>query len=127
MASSIFPHVPGYHFQLTIAAPAGSSHYSKLRLADLGRIVDYINLMAYDYAGSWSSIASHSANLYANTDLPQSTPFNTDNTVKAYLDAGVPSHKLILGMPAYGRSFISASGIGEPHSGIGLPNKGLGS
>ncbi|KAG6990277.1 Chitinase 1 [Fusarium oxysporum f. sp. conglutinans] len=84
-------HAPGYHFQLTIAAPAGSSHYSKLRLEDLGRIVDYINLMAYDYAGSWSSVAGHSANLYANTDIPQSTPFNTDDAVKAYLDAGVPS------------------------------------
>ncbi|KAL9572196.1 hypothetical protein ACKAV7_003684 [Fusarium commune] len=120
-------HAPGYHFQLTIAAPAGSSHYSKLRLADLGRIVDYINLMAYDYAGSWSSVAGHSANLFANTDIPQSTPFNTDDAVKAYLDAGVPSHKLILGMPAYGRSFIGASGMGEPHSGVGLPNKALGS
>ncbi|KAH7190942.1 glycoside hydrolase superfamily [Fusarium oxysporum] len=106
-------HAPGYHFQLTIAAPAGSSHYSKLRLEDLGRIVDYINLMAYDYAGSWSSVAGHSANLYANTDIPQSTPFNTDDAVKAYLDAGVPSHKLILGMPAYGRSFIGASGSWE--------------
>ncbi|KAF5255808.1 hypothetical protein FOXYS1_13753 [Fusarium oxysporum] len=120
-------HAPGYHFQLTTAAPAGSSHYSKLRLADLGRIVDYINLMAYDYAGSWSSVAGHSANLYANTDIPQSTPFNTDDAVKAYLDAGVPSHKLILGMPAYGRSFIGVSGMGEPHSGVGLPNKALGS
>ncbi|KAF4502819.1 Chitinase 1 [Fusarium agapanthi] len=120
-------HAPGYHFQLTIAAPAGSSHYSKLRLADLGRVVDYINLMAYDYAGSWSSVAGHNANLYANTDIPQSTPFNTDDAVKAYLDAGVPSHKLILGMPAYGRSFIGASGIGEPYSGVGLPDKALGS
>ncbi|EXK25333.1 hypothetical protein FOQG_14656 [Fusarium oxysporum f. sp. raphani 54005] len=120
-------HSPGYHFQLTIAAPAGSSHYSKLRLADLGRIVDYINLMAYDYDGPWSSVAGHSANLYANTYIPQSTPFNTDDAVKACLAAGVPSRKLILGMPAYGRSFIGAAGIGEPYSAVGLPNKALGS
>ncbi|KAF4337338.1 42 kDa endochitinase precursor [Fusarium beomiforme] len=112
---------------LTIAAPAGSSHYTKLRLADLGGVVDYINLMAYDYAGSWSSVAGYNANLYANTDIPQSTPFNTDDAVKAYLEAGVPPHKLILGMPAYGRSFIGASDMGEPYSGVGLPNKALGS
>ncbi|SPJ84230.1 related to endochitinase [Fusarium torulosum] len=120
-------HAPGYHFQLTIAAPAGSSHYSKLHLADLGRIVDYVNLMAYDYAGSWSPVTGHNANLYANRDLPQSTPFNTDDAVNAYLNAGVPGHKLILGMPVYGRSFLGASGMGQPHAGVGLPNKALGS
>ncbi|KAL3587806.1 Chitinase 4 [Fusarium poae] len=120
-------HAPGYHFQLTIAAPTGSSHYSKLHLADLGAKVDYINLMAYDYAGSWSPAAGHNANLYANTDLPQSTPFNTDDAVKAYLEAGVPARKLVLGMLVYGRSFLGSSGMGEPHSGVGLANKALGS
>jgi chitinase len=120
-------HAPGYHFQLTIAAPTGSSHYSKLHLADLGAKVDYINLMAYDYAGSWSPVAGHNANLYANTDLPQSTPFNTDDAVKAYLEAGVPARKLVLGMLVYGRSFLGSSGMGEPHSGVGLANKALGS
>lgn len=120
-------HAPGYHFQLTIAAPVGPSHYSKLQLADIDRIVDYVNLMAYDYAGSWSPVSGHSANLYANTDLPQSTPFNTDDAVNAYLDAGVHAHKLILGMPVYGRSFLGASSIGGPYSGVGLPNKALGS
>ncbi|KAI1073334.1 hypothetical protein LB507_011651, partial [Fusarium sp. FIESC RH6] len=120
-------HAPGYHFQLTIAAPAGSSHYSKLHLADIGRKVDYINLMAYDYAGSWSLVAGHSANLYANADLPQSTPFNTHDAVKAYLEAGVPARKLVLGMPVYGRSFLGSSDMGESYSGVGLANKALGS
>ncbi|PCD21238.1 hypothetical protein FGRA07_11734 [Fusarium graminearum] len=120
-------HAPDYHFQLTIAAPAGSDHYSRLHLADLGSRVDYINLMAYDYAGSWSPVTGHNANLYANKDLPQSTPFNTDDAVKAYLKAGVPPHKLVLGMPAYGRSFLGSSGMGEPYSSVGSPNKALGS
>lgn len=120
-------HAPGYHFLLTIAAPAGPSHYNKLRLADLGGIVDYVNLMAYDYAGSWSPVTGHNANLYTNSDLQQCTPFNTDDAVQAYLDAGVPARKLVLGMPIYGRCFLGASGMGEPYSGVGLPNKALGS
>ncbi|PTD02547.1 Endochitinase 42 [Fusarium culmorum] len=120
-------HAPGYHFLLTIAAPAGPSHYNKLRLRDLGGIVDYVNLMAYDYAGAWHPVTGHNANLYANSDLPQCTPFDTDEAVKAYLDAGVPARKLVLGMPIYGRCFLGASGMGEPYSGVGLPDKALGS
>ncbi|KAI8647976.1 Chitinase [Fusarium keratoplasticum] len=92
----------GHRFQLSIAAPAGFEHYSKLHLADLAQILDYINLMAYDYAGSWSTHTGHNANLYANDEEPDATPFNTDDAVRAYLDAGVPAEKLVLGMPIYG-------------------------
>ncbi|KAH6959838.1 glycoside hydrolase superfamily [Ilyonectria sp. MPI-CAGE-AT-0026] len=108
-----------HHFQLSIAAPAGFEHYSKLHLADLGRILDYINLMAYDYAGSWSTHTGHNANLYANDEEPDATPFNTDDAVRAYLDASVPAEKLVLGMPIYGRSFQGTAGLGESFVDVG--------
>ncbi|KAF4342256.1 chitinase 1 [Fusarium beomiforme] len=120
-------YASGYHFQLSMAAPAGSTHYSKLRLSDLGRVVDYINLMAYDYVGIWSSATGHNANLYPNMDTPQATPFNTDDAVNAYLNAGVPANKLVLGMPIYARSFLGASGMGKPYSDVGSANPTLGS
>ncbi|KAF5024149.1 hypothetical protein F66182_3783 [Fusarium sp. NRRL 66182] len=110
---------PGHHFQLSIAAPAGAEHYNKLHLKELGTLLDRINLMAYDYAGSWSSHSGHDANLYANPNNPNSTPFNTDSAVKAYINAGVPAKKIILGMPIYGRSFQGTAGIGQPFSGVG--------
>ena len=120
-------HALGYHFYPPITAPAGSSHYGKLPLANLGSKVDYTNLMTDDYAGSWSPAAGHNADVYANADRPQSTAFNTDGAVKAYLHAGVPAHKLVLGMPVYDRSFLGASDMGEPYSGVGLANKVMGS
>ncbi|KAF5984118.1 42 kDa endochitinase precursor [Fusarium bulbicola] len=120
-------YASGYHFQLSIAAPAGSTHYNKLHLSELGRVLDYINLMAYDYAGAWSSATGHNANLYPNTDNPQATPFNTDDAVNAYLNAGVPANKLVLGMPVYARSFLGTSGIGRPYSDVGSSNPTLGS
>jgi chitinase len=106
-------HARDHHFELSIAAPAGPDHYGVLHLADIGKLVDHINLMAYDYAGSFSATAGHTANLYTNDAIPGSTPFSTDTAIKAYLAAGVPSRKLVLGMPLYGRSFENTQSLGQ--------------
>ncbi|KAL7892624.1 glycoside hydrolase family 18 protein [Trichoderma sp. SZMC 28014] len=112
-------YAPGYHFQLSIAAPAGPEHYSFLHMSDLGQVLDYVNLMAYDYAGSWSNYSGHDANLFANPSNPNSSPYNTDQAIKDYIKGGVPASKIVLGMPIYGRSFESTSGIGQTYNGIG--------
>lgn len=112
-------HANGYHFQLSIAAPAGPSHYNILKLQELGSLLDHINLMAYDFAGSFSDHTGHQANLYPNPENPDSTPFSTDVAVQAYLDGGVPAEKLVLGMPIYGRGYTGTDGLGQPFSGIG--------
>ncbi|KAK3290523.1 glycoside hydrolase family 18 protein [Chaetomium fimeti] len=111
-------HAPGYHFLLTIASPAGPTNYAHLPLADIAGVIDFFNLMAYDYAGSWSTVSAHQANLYPLTPNT-TTPFSTDAAVADYLAAGVPAAQLVLGMPIYGRGFTATDGIGQSYTGVG--------
>ncbi|KAF3342230.1 Microsomal signal peptidase subunit 3 [Verticillium dahliae VDG2] len=112
-------HAPDYRFLLRIAAPAGPQHYKILDLRSISAVVDKIYLMAYDYAGSWDSNAGHQANLYPNPGNPAATPFSTNAALTDYLAAGVPSSKIVMGMPIYGRAFENTDGLGRPFSGIG--------
>ncbi|KAH8913070.1 chitinase chi18-5 [Coniochaeta sp. PMI_546] len=112
-------YAPGYHFLLTIASPAGPTNYNIMKLSAMSQYLDFFNLMAYDYSGSWDTKAGHQANLYPNSQNPSATPFSTDAAVSGYIAAGVPASKIVLGMPIYGRSFESTNGIGQPFSGVG--------
>ncbi|GAB1310516.1 Chitinase 4 [Madurella fahalii] len=112
-------HAPGYHFLLTIAAAAGPQNYNTMDLAAMDPLLDAWHLMAYDYAGSWDSTSGHQSNLYASAANPASTKFSTEQAVRDYLAHGVPAHKLVLGLPLYGRAFEATTGLGQPYSGIG--------
>lgn len=105
-------HSPQHHFLLTIAAPCGVDNYSKLRIAEMDALLDFWNLMAYDFSGSWDSIANHQANLFG-------PPVSASGAVSYYVKAGVAPRKLILGIPLYGRSFANTKGPGSAFSGVG--------
>ncbi|KAF2738332.1 hypothetical protein EJ04DRAFT_509734 [Polyplosphaeria fusca] len=107
------------HFDLSIAAPAGEQNYKNLPLAKIASTVDFINLMGYDFAGSWDRNTGHQANLFHSKHCPSCTPFNIDSVIRDYENNGVPCDKVVLGMPLYGRAFTNTTGIGEPFSGIG--------
>ncbi|EAA28688.2 glycoside hydrolase family 18 protein [Neurospora crassa] len=114
-------HADGYHFLLTMAASAGPSKYGVLEssMKEIGETLDFMNLMAYDYAGAWDKKAGHQANLYPDEKNPDTTPFSTDRAVTDYIKFGIPSNKIVLGMPLYGRAFASTDGPGTAYSGVG--------
>ncbi|KAG5651819.1 hypothetical protein H0H81_007291 [Sphagnurus paluster] len=101
-----------YKFLLTIAAPCGAENYKKLRIAEMDRSLDFWNMMAYDFSGSWDQTANHQANLFG-------TPLSASTAIHYYIAQGVPRSKIVVGMPLYGRSFANTRGPGTPFAGVG--------
>jgi chitinase len=89
--------------------------------------LDAWHLMAYDYSGSWEALTGHAATLYGSKDKPHSTPYNTEQAITAYIEAGVAPHKIIAGIPVYGRSFQGTTGFGQPYFGVGDADEKKGS
>ncbi|RMZ84252.1 hypothetical protein DV738_g496, partial [Chaetothyriales sp. CBS 135597] len=108
-------------FLLTVACPAGPENFQRLKIPEMDRYLDFWNLMAYDYAGSWSQAAGHQANLYPSKEKPAATAVSTTAAVEYYTGPHGCVHpsKIILGMPLYGRAFANTAGPGEPFQGVG--------
>ncbi|KAK6518815.1 Endochitinase 1 [Arthrobotrys conoides] len=101
-----------YRFLLTIAAPCGPQNYQKLHVKAMDDQLDFWNLMAYDFSGSWDPVANHQANIYGS-------PVSGAEAVYWYINQGVARNKIILGIPLYGRSFMNTQGPGTAFSGVG--------
>ena len=105
-------------YLLTFAAGASRTFITQTELDKLQAIVDYVNLMTYDFREAGGDAAGHHANLFLNPadDRQQST----DRASREFLEAGVPAAKLVLGVPFYGRAWgdvgADAHGLYQPGS-----------
>lgn len=87
-------------------------------------LFDQINLMTYDYSGAWGGWVSwHNAAVYSSATFPGSRrPLpSADQTVRAFLDAGVESTKMGIGIDFYGYAWQGGSGTAT--GGVTSPNQ----
>jgi len=91
------------HYELAIALGAGPRAIANVDMTHVASLLDFINVMTYDYH-SGSSVTGFNSPLYAAKEDP--TPaFNIHATIQRLLDAGVPANKLHVGIPFYGRGY----------------------
>ncbi|KAF2836276.1 glycoside hydrolase family 18 protein [Patellaria atrata CBS 101060] len=107
-------YLPRPHFVLTSALPGTEWALQYINLAEASNQLDLLNLMAYDFVGPWVDTCGHHAQLSTPKE-----PHNHAATISCHsgvailLSKGVPKHKILLGIPVYGRSFLGTKGVGH--------------
>uniref|UniRef100_A0A8D2KZV3 GH18 domain-containing protein n=1 Tax=Varanus komodoensis TaxID=61221 RepID=A0A8D2KZV3_VARKO len=114
--------------RLLLSAAVSSNKYivdAGYEIAELGKSLDLINVMTYDFHGSWAPVTGHNSPLHKGLETYDPVPFyNCEYAMKYWKDNGAPAEKLLMGFPTYGRTFrltSSNTGVGAPASGGGTP------
>lgn len=100
-------------YLLTIAAPAALDRHAEFDPARLHPLLDWVNLMAYDFAGPWSETTGFNAPLYTPDTAGRVT--SVDAAARAYLAGGLPPEKLVLGVSFWG---VGWRGVPERDHGL---------
>ncbi len=114
------------HYLLTIAAPASVEMARRMELDQIHLYLDWINVMTYDFAGSWSEQTNFNAPLFSTTSEPQPADSslkqaNVHDAMQTYLDGGIPPGKLVVGVPFFGKSW---KGVADENDGLYQENEG---
>ncbi|MEO7962208.1 MAG: glycoside hydrolase family 18 protein, partial [Ginsengibacter sp.] len=88
---------------VTTAVGAHQNFIDHTEMDKVQQYTDFINLMSYDYAGGSDTISNHHTNLY--TSSADTTQESTEKSVKAFIAAGVPANKLVVGLGFYGKGW----------------------
>ncbi|KAM7268662.1 hypothetical protein ACFE04_010828 [Oxalis oulophora] len=98
--------------------------YRSYPIDSISRNLDWINVMSYDYHGGWDTSATGAqATLY-----DKNSNVSTSYGIRSWIQAGVPPHKIVMGLALYGRTWTlkdpSMHEIGSAAVAVG-PGDGL--
>lgn len=80
---------------LTVATGANRPQVEALDTAGFARHIDFMNLMTYDFHGSWNPAPGDNSSLA-----------DTEASVRLHLERGFPAHKLVVGTPLYAHQWL---------------------
>lgn len=116
----------GKPYLLTIATGASPDLLeNKQETKRLSDVLDWINVMSYDYHGAFESTVNfHSALSRVTGDPGAATGFYTDGSVAKMLALGVPPAKIVVGVPFYGRGWGGVPNVNNGLFQSGVPTRG---
>lgn len=79
-------------------------------VSEYGKVVNHINIMAYDINGSWSALMG------ADAPLTGADGLSHTGGAQAWIDAGFPAQQINMGVPLYGRSFTTREDMTQVQS-----------
>lgn len=97
--------------KLTISAATSVTPFASAdgtpstNVTGFAQVFDHIAIMNYDLWGSWSNGVGPNAPLDDTCETTERQQGSAVSAVKMWTDAGIPAEKLVLGVPAYGRTF----------------------
>lgn len=105
-------------------AAAESTASQSYNIQEISKHLDFINIMAYDFYGAFSSGLGMNAALKPSTsDVGNDRQLNIEACVNYWISCGAPKEKLNLGVPFYGRAFTlnnpNNNYVGASFSGAG--------
>jgi len=106
----------GKHYTLTVDIAGGNIHSTgSWDLDKVAKIIDWVDLMAFDFHGNWDAITDFNSPLGFDPFEPpvgggaiQST-WNTLGSIAYFLANGVPRDKLVVGIPFYGKEYVGVA------------------
>jgi chitinase len=97
----------------TMAVSSNSGTLRWLKKDVVLETMDWLNVMTYDYSGTWTPYAGHNSPLHASSRQPGGSPRSTELTMRYLVrDRGFPPGRLAVGIPLYGRGFA----VSEPYA-----------
>jgi chitinase len=102
----------GKCYTMSFDGPAGSQNYVNIDLRNAAKQVDFITIDGYNYAGSWDTQTNDASPLFDDKQDPDfGQDLDINDTVNAYLKAGVPPYKYTMGVPLYGAGWTGVPNV----------------
>lgn len=76
----------------------------------LSGLLDYLHVMCYDYGGAWDGRVTANAPLHGAVG----DTLNVQATVELLIELGASRAKIVLGVPFYGRTFVTSGSDAQP-------------
>ena len=94
-------------YYVTTAVGSWQAYIDHTEMEKVQQYADYINIMSYDYADGSDSISGHHTNLYISSS--DSNQWSAHRSIQAFIAAGVPPSKIVMGIAFYGKGWQMAS------------------